>query len=165
MFHVRSYSVRLKKRNMETVSSFRRNLQRRRGGGGGGGANSGGGGGGGDGLNDSFRSKTSSRRRSTSLTTTTTTGSLLNEQQQQQQSNQQQQQQQQCSSIKSPISSIDPQLQSKTINNEKETVTKIVKFNQPRQPTSTTKKKSFDKSNDDYQSENSKERLTFRRIR
>ena len=160
MFHVRSYSVRLKKRNMETVSSFRRNLQRRRGGGGG--ANSGGGGGGGDGLNDSFRSKTSSRRRSTSLTTTTT-GSLLNEQQQQQQSNQQQQQQ--CSSIKSPISSIDPQLQSKTINNEKETVTKIVKFNQPRQPTSTTKKKSFDKSNDDYQSENSKERLTFRRIR
>ena len=162
MFHVRSYSVRLKKRNMETVSSFRRNLQRRRGGGGGGGANSGGGGGGGDGLNDSFRSKTSSRRRSTSLTTTTT-GSLLNEQQQQQQSNQQQQQQ--CSSIKSPISSIDPQLQSKTINNEKETVTKIVKFNQPRQPTSTTKKKSFDKSNDDYQSENSKERLTFRRIR
>ncbi|KAH9423179.1 hypothetical protein DERP_003456 [Dermatophagoides pteronyssinus] len=158
MFHVRSYSVRLKKRNMETVSSFRRNLQRRRGGGGGGGANSGGGGGG-DGLNDSFRSKTSSRRRSTSLTTTTT-GSLLNEQQQQQQ-------QQQCSSIKSPISSIDPQLQSKTINNEKETVTKIVKFNQPRQPpttTTTTKKKSFDKSNDDYQSENSKERLTFRRI-
>lgn len=30
MFHVRSYSVRLKKRNIETVSSFRRNLQRRK---------------------------------------------------------------------------------------------------------------------------------------
>ena len=72
MLHVRSYSVRMKKRNMETVSSFRRNLQRRRG------ANDtgSGAGGGGGGTNDSFRSK-SSRRRSTSLTTTS--GSLLNE--------------------------------------------------------------------------------------
>ncbi|KAI2803431.1 hypothetical protein BLOT_007559 [Blomia tropicalis] len=30
MLHVRSYSVRLKRRNMETVSSFRRNQQRRK---------------------------------------------------------------------------------------------------------------------------------------
>ena len=30
MLHVRSYSVRLKRRNLESVSSFRRNLQRRK---------------------------------------------------------------------------------------------------------------------------------------
>ena len=30
MFHVRSYSVRVKRRNKETVSSFRRNQQRRK---------------------------------------------------------------------------------------------------------------------------------------
>ncbi|KPM08563.1 hypothetical protein QR98_0070850 [Sarcoptes scabiei] len=40
MLHVRSYSVRVKRRNLETVSSFRKNLQRRRVGGGGGGTTS-----------------------------------------------------------------------------------------------------------------------------